>query len=34
MPPVLTGAVIPLDGGRSLIVGNHHALASAWPGSD
>lgn len=34
MPPVLTGAVIPLDGVGSLIVGNHLALASAWPGSD
>jgi hypothetical protein len=34
MPPVLTGAVIPLDGVGSLIAGNHLALASALPGSD
>jgi hypothetical protein len=34
MPPVLTGAVIPLDGVGPLIVGSHLALASAWLGSD
>jgi hypothetical protein len=34
MPPVLTGVVIPPDGVRSLIVGSHLVLASAWPGSD